>query len=515
MKTPLLYRYPVSVPLFIIALMAVSYVTGNVFTARSPEAISPKARSIPEGERKRFSLEESAQPIVFKKFDHNQIRCASSKPFKEGDILKNDKDVHFFVYEYMGDEPPFNGDFTFSSSMLEKNPYLSLRDTLRTITKEKVYYIRSDKELVFDCNTGTLEEATVSEPEFDEDFFDDFFDNQQPPAADNCDKCEQCGGETLENCSEEECLGLGPCAFTSIAPFGGICDPDPAECGEITIPPEEIIEFEPSAEDIEDMFELPSPSPLSNGCPPPPPCPMPEIGPGCTLKPPTKDANGCVTGCEKVECEPPVTVPSNCDKCEQCGGGEFEKCKEEECLGLGPCEFTGIASFGGFCEPDPIKCAVPVPAPSPSPSPTPTPTPVPNPTPTTGNICYIDMCPPNSEIRCDVPPIAIDCSSPDCVNNPKCKPAANQSCTPKTCSDGKTFPTCDANGNPINYFADPCLTSATPICGDGKIQLQEKCDDQNEISYDGCSKTCKVEMGWKCEGSPSKCKMLVPDENAS
>ena len=47
--------------------------------------------------------------------------------------------------------------------------------------------------------------------------------------------------------------------------------------------------------------------------------------------------------------------------------------------------------------------------------------------------------------------------------------------------------------------------ACTPKCGDGIKSGAETCDDGNTTSGDGCSATCKLELGWKCDGSPSKC----------
>ena len=49
----------------------------------------------------------------------------------------------------------------------------------------------------------------------------------------------------------------------------------------------------------------------------------------------------------------------------------------------------------------------------------------------------------------------------------------------------------------------PCHKMA--ICGDSDIILPEMCDDGNVKTGDGCSDFCKIEIGWKCEGEPSKC----------
>ncbi len=42
-------------------------------------------------------------------------------------------------------------------------------------------------------------------------------------------------------------------------------------------------------------------------------------------------------------------------------------------------------------------------------------------------------------------------------------------------------------------------------CGDGVVSSSERCDDGNLMAGDGCSERCKIELGKKCEGSPSVC----------
>ncbi|MEI9949703.1 MAG: DUF4215 domain-containing protein [Pseudomonadota bacterium] len=42
-------------------------------------------------------------------------------------------------------------------------------------------------------------------------------------------------------------------------------------------------------------------------------------------------------------------------------------------------------------------------------------------------------------------------------------------------------------------------------CGDGVVAASEQCDDANVVPGDGCSERCRVELGKKCEGAPSKC----------
>lgn len=48
-------------------------------------------------------------------------------------------------------------------------------------------------------------------------------------------------------------------------------------------------------------------------------------------------------------------------------------------------------------------------------------------------------------------------------------------------------------------------------CGDGVISMYEDCDDQNVEDGDGCSSECYLERGWICDGLPSKCKRTWED----
>ncbi|MBU0458693.1 hypothetical protein KJ652_05925 [Patescibacteria group bacterium] len=82
------------------------------------------------------------------------------------------------------------------------------------------------------------------------------------------------------------------------------------------------------------------------------------------------------------------------------------------------------------------------------------------------------------------------------------------------CGDG----TCEAWENECNCITDCPSSPPTdddpldPACGDGVItpSTGEVCDDKNTDVFDGCDDKCKKEIGWKCEGEPSVCEMLIP-----
>ncbi len=48
-----------------------------------------------------------------------------------------------------------------------------------------------------------------------------------------------------------------------------------------------------------------------------------------------------------------------------------------------------------------------------------------------------------------------------------------------------------------------------PVCGNGKVETGEACDDSNAIPTDGCDENCKIEDGWVCNGDPSVCEMVL------
>ena len=43
------------------------------------------------------------------------------------------------------------------------------------------------------------------------------------------------------------------------------------------------------------------------------------------------------------------------------------------------------------------------------------------------------------------------------------------------------------------------------MCGNGKVESGESCDDGNTTADDGCDANCKVDDGWDCSGEPSSC----------
>jgi fibro-slime domain-containing protein len=46
-------------------------------------------------------------------------------------------------------------------------------------------------------------------------------------------------------------------------------------------------------------------------------------------------------------------------------------------------------------------------------------------------------------------------------------------------------------------------------CGDGVVSIPELCDDGGTVAGDGCSPRCTLELGYKCDGSPSVCTRVA------
>ncbi len=106
------------------------------------------------------------------------------------------------------------------------------------------------------------------------------------------------------------------------------------------------------------------------------------------------------------------------------------------------------------------------------------------------------------------------------VDNPVCgngKIEADETCDDDNRAGGDG---CSSNcrlekGFVCNTPGEPCTESIT--CGDGKISEGEECDDGNNASKDGCSSDCKKEEGFSCEKPgygciPATCGNNVTEE---
>ena len=57
----------------------------------------------------------------------------------------------------------------------------------------------------------------------------------------------------------------------------------------------------------------------------------------------------------------------------------------------------------------------------------------------------------------------------------------------------------------------PAVAQAQVLCGNGRVEGGEQCDDGNLLAGDGCTTTCLIEPGFRCMGAPSACASVCGD----
>jgi fibro-slime domain-containing protein len=241
---------------------------------------------------------------------------------------------------------------------------------------------------------------------------------------------------------------------------------------------------------------------------PPPACTM-QAPPGCGDGKVNQDSEKCDDGnalagdgCNGVcKVEPNHTCPAGGGKCdvsftcgdgivnpgEVCDQGQFQSspgcsadCKTQEdgykclageqCVSLFVCGNSRIES-GETCDP-------------------------PNPGNGCGNDCKAEdgwRCTPGSCKK--LPSCGDGIVQPDMGE--KCDQGAHQG-SPGCSDDCKTM-----DGSCTCTPGQACVCQ-TPVCGDSKVQVGEKCDDGNG-PYPGCSDTCQLESGYTCPFAGAPC----------
>ena len=66
---------------------------------------------------------------------------------------------------------------------------------------------------------------------------------------------------------------------------------------------------------------------------------------------------------------------------------------------------------------------------------------------------------------------------------------------------------CSATPQPTHALSTPSPTGTPAVCGNGRIEPPETCDDGNTVTGDGCS-NCRIEPGYTCVREPSFCYFL-------
>ena len=84
---------------------------------------------------------------------HVFFSCAVDGPLL-ADGIGNISNYAFWVYEFTGDEPQWNGKYFMSPQILQSRQLNASYNTLNKITANKRYYIRSETPILFRCDTG-------------------------------------------------------------------------------------------------------------------------------------------------------------------------------------------------------------------------------------------------------------------------------------------------------------------------------------------------------------------------
>ncbi len=103
-----------------------------------------------------------------------------------------------------------------------------------------------------------------------------------------------------------------------------------------------------------------------------------------------------------------------------------------------------------------------------------------------------------------------------CPAGSLCDLQRNRCITPEqiqACLDLEALSPCEYPGSSpdARCLAGVCTT---PRCGDGAVEDNEACDDNNTVPGDGCDATCQIEPEYTCELEPSICRIPLTQDFA-
>ena len=133
----------------------------------------------------------------------------------------------------------------------------------------------------------------------------------------------------------------------------------------------------------------------------------------------------------------------------------------------------------------------------------------------TGETCD----PPNPGKGCDATcqtETGWRCVPGSCSPLPYCGDGIVQADLGEKCDEGqfKGQPGCSADCKTVDASCTctpgKACVCQTPVCGDGKVQVGEQCDDGNS-QYPGCSATCQLEPGYQCPFAGAPCVPVCGD----
>ncbi|HVW67183.1 MAG TPA: hypothetical protein VHA78_05670 [Candidatus Peribacteraceae bacterium] len=158
-----------------------------------------------------FSPTQAEQGITILANTDSVILCTGqgTYPVTSG-TLSADQTIHFWVYEYTGDEPPNDGAYYASAAQKQIDPSMAQGKILTQMTRGKMYRVNTDQDLHFKCGIGFSKSATASQ--------------QNTSDASTSQPSGTTGGDAQQQCTQQECgtpLGMP----NSICPDGSIAGP--------------------------------------------------------------------------------------------------------------------------------------------------------------------------------------------------------------------------------------------------------------------------------------------------
>ncbi len=175
----------------------------------SNSVLRGQSQDIPVNE---FTAQQVADGVVLPADAHNFFTCSTAGI---GIRIHNFIDARFWIYEFTGNEPPFNGEFFISDGELALNPQYGSLDTLESFIGGRRYYVMSAKDMYFKCNEGISLNAYCGDSIVSENEECDDGNNLDNDGCNATCQIERCGDGVVsgnEDCDDGNQVGGDGCS---------------------------------------------------------------------------------------------------------------------------------------------------------------------------------------------------------------------------------------------------------------------------------------------------------------